>query len=91
MNFDIESRELSAQVLLNSALKKLGKLGSICHADNLSLADVISMSDLDSLSHRVIQSFRFSHLDGCLSQSHAVVIQVNKVVCFFLSFFYYFY
>ena len=38
-----------------------------------------------------IQSFRFSHPDRCFSQSDAVVIQVNQVVCFFLSFFYYFY
>ena len=63
----------------------------VSHADDLGLDDVVSMSNLDSLSHEVIQSFRFSHADRCFSQSDAVVIKVNQVVCFLISFFYYFY
>ena len=62
----------------------------VSHADDLSLDDVVSMSDLDKTVFHIesfIQSFRFSHPDRCFSQSDVVVMKVDQVVCFsYLSF-----
>ena len=37
-------------------MKSISQLDVVSHADDLSLDDVVSMSDLDSLSHGVIHS-----------------------------------
>ena len=37
-------------------MQSISQLGVVSHADDLSLDDVVSMSDLDSLSHGVIHS-----------------------------------
>ena len=40
-------------------MESISQLGVVSHADDLSLDDVVSMSDLDSLSHGVIHSVMF--------------------------------